>query len=80
MNCTYSDSRLRQVGPHGDLLADAHVRIPVAREEGLQLLKTGAQSVSATAQTIDFKNIFAENFCEKIGIFDSKQSQTFKII
>jgi hypothetical protein len=25
-----------------------------------------------------FKNIFAENFCEKIGVFDSKQSQILK--
>jgi hypothetical protein len=25
-----------------------------------------------------FKNIFAENFCEKIGVFDSKQSYILK--
>jgi hypothetical protein len=27
-----------------------------------------------------FKNIFAEKFSEKIGVFDSKQSQNFKNI
>jgi hypothetical protein len=26
----------------------------------------------------DFKNIFAEKFCEKIGVLDSKQSQILK--
>jgi hypothetical protein len=28
----------------------------------------------------DFKNIFAEKFSEKIGVFDSKQSQILKNI
>ena len=36
---THPDSGLRDVGPHGDLLAGAHVGVAVAREERLQLLQ-----------------------------------------
>ena len=36
---THPDSGLRAVGPHGDLLAGAHVGVAVAREERLQLLQ-----------------------------------------
>ena len=36
---THPDSGLGDVGPHGDLLAGAHVGVAVAREERLQLLQ-----------------------------------------
>ena len=36
---THPDSGLGDVGPHGDLLPGAHVRVPVPREERLQLLQ-----------------------------------------
>ena len=36
---THPDSGLCDVGPHGDLLAGAHVGVAVAREERLQLLQ-----------------------------------------
>lgn len=36
---TYPDSRLGQIGPHGDLFTRAHVRIAIARKRRLQLLQ-----------------------------------------
>jgi hypothetical protein len=36
------------------------------------------QNYSIRDRCYDFKNIFAEKFCDKIAIFDSKQSQTLK--
>ena len=35
---TYPDPGLGEVGPHGDLLPGGHVRVPVPREQRLQLL------------------------------------------
>lgn len=36
---TYPDSSLRQVGPHGNFLSGAHVRVPVPGERRFQLLQ-----------------------------------------
>lgn len=43
---SHPDARLGQVGPHGDLLAGAHVRVAVPLESGLQLLQLLAGEVS----------------------------------
>lgn len=37
--CTYPDSGLGEIGPHGDLLARRHIRIAIATERVLQLLQ-----------------------------------------
>lgn len=42
---THPDSSLSEVGPDGDLLAGAHVRVAVALEGGLQLLQLLAGEV-----------------------------------
>jgi len=43
---THPDAGLCEVGPHGDLLAGAHVRVSVPLEGGLQLLQLLAGEVS----------------------------------
>lgn len=43
---SYPNSGLRQVGPDGDLLPGAHVRVAVPLEGGLQLLQLLAGEVS----------------------------------
>lgn len=43
---SYPHSGLGQVGPHGDLLPGAHVRVAVPLEGGLQLLELLAGEVS----------------------------------
>lgn len=42
---SYPDSRLREIGPDGDLLARAHVRVTVPLECGLELLQLLAREV-----------------------------------
>lgn len=42
---TYPDPGLCEVGPHGDLLPGAHVRVAVALEGGLELLQLLASEV-----------------------------------
>lgn len=42
---THPDPRLRQVGPHRDLLSGAHVGVAVPLERGLQLLQLLAGEV-----------------------------------
>ncbi len=37
--CTYPDSRLSEVGPHGNFFPRAHVGVPVPGKSGLELLE-----------------------------------------
>lgn len=39
MSITHPNSGLREVGPHGDLLAGGHIRIPIPAECVLQFLQ-----------------------------------------
>ena len=47
LNGTYPNSGFGEVGPHGDLLPSAHVRIPVPGESGLELLELLRSEVSS---------------------------------